>query len=152
MLIIYDFGMNFEMYIFIFFAYADATNSSYNTFFFFFGLESKMSSTSVSDRALSGLRYVNKTCRCGHRAGVRISKFDMNMNKLYYCYPHDKYRFLPITEFEATSSTVNVSQVLREVHQLWVDIVSLQKTIESFKRSITLGIGLVVCFALMYWA
>ena len=35
MLIIYDFGMNFEMYIFIFFAYADATNSSYNTFFFF---------------------------------------------------------------------------------------------------------------------
>jgi hypothetical protein len=35
-----------------------------------------MSSTSVSDHAPSGLRYVNKTCRCGHRAGVRISKSD----------------------------------------------------------------------------
>ena len=58
-----------------------------------------MSTTSVSDRALSGLRYVNKTCHCEHRAGVRISESDMNMNKLYYCYPHDKYRVLPITEF-----------------------------------------------------
>ena len=115
-----------------------------------------MSSTSVSDHALSGLRYVNKTCRCGHRAGVRISESDMNMNKLYYCRSHDKCRFfrwcIPITEFEATSSTVDVSQVLRELHQLWADMVSLQKTIESFKRMITLGIGLVVCFALMYWA
>jgi hypothetical protein len=91
MLIIYDFGMNFEMYIFISFAYDDATNSSYNTFFFCIG--SKMSSTSVSDRAPNGLRYVNKTCRCGHRAGVRISEFDINMNKLYYCCPHDKCIF-----------------------------------------------------------
>ena len=78
------------------------------------------------------------------------------MNKLYYCCPNDKYRFflwcIPITEFEATSSIVDVSQVLREVHQLRVDMVSLQKTVESFKRLITLSIGLVVCFALMYWA
>ena len=42
--------------------------------------------------------------------------------------------------------------MLRELHQLWADMVSLQKTIESFKRMITLGIGLVVCFAFMYWA
>ena len=35
MLIIYDFGMNFEMYVFISFAYANATNSFYNTLFFF---------------------------------------------------------------------------------------------------------------------
>ena len=154
MLIIYDFGMNFEMYVFISFAYADATNSSYNIYIYC--IRSKMSSTSVSDRALSGLRYVNKTCRCGHRAGVRISKFDMNMNKLYYYFPHDKCRFfrwcIPIMEFETTSSTMDVSQVLRKVHQLRVDIVSLQKTVESFKRLITLGIGLVLCFALMYWA
>ena len=115
-----------------------------------------MSSTSVSDRAPNGLRYVNKTCHCGHRARVRISEFDMNMNKLYYCCPHDKCRFfrwcIPITEFEATSLTMDVSQVLRKVHQLRVDIVSLQKTVESFKRLITLGIGLVLCFAFMYWA
>ena len=114
-----------------------------------------MSSTSVSDRAPSGLRYVNKTCHCGHRAGVRISGSDMNMNKLYYYCPHDKCKFfrwcIPIIEFEATSSTVDVSQVLREVHQLRVDILSLQKTVESFKRLITLGIGLVVCFVLLLW-
>ena len=89
-------------------------------FFFFFGIGSKMSSTSVSDRAPNGLRYVNKTCHCGHRAKVRISEFDMNMNKLYYCCPHDKCRFfrwcIPIIEFEATSSTVDVSQLLHEVH------------------------------------
>ena len=77
MLIIYDFGMNFEMYVFISFAYANATNSFYNTLFFFFlCIGSKMSSTSVNDRAPSGLRYVNKTYRCGHRAGVRISESD----------------------------------------------------------------------------
>ncbi len=85
-----------------------------------------MSSTSVSDHAPSGLRYVNKTCCCGHRARVRISESDMNMNKLYYCCPHDKCRFfrwcIPITEFEETSSTVDVSPDLlteqRFIHSL----------------------------------
>jgi hypothetical protein len=129
-------------------------------FTIFICIGSKMSSTGVSDRAPNGPRYVNKTCRCGHRAWVRISESNRNMNKLYYCCPIDKCGFfewcVPINELGASSSTVDVSQVL--LHQLRDDILSLRNTFQPvvshvvlLKRLITVAYGMVVCFALLLW-
>ncbi|KDP44027.1 hypothetical protein JCGZ_05494 [Jatropha curcas] len=44
-----------------------------------------MSSSSAADGAWEG-RYVNMYCKCGKKAGIRISETQKNKNRLYYYY------------------------------------------------------------------
>ena len=90
-------------------------------------------------------RYLNKSCRCGKRAGIRISESEENKNKLfYYCKDNKCGTFLgwciPAASFATSHSNCSVDS--RSRYRINVeDLDDLKEEVEDLKADNKIMLG-----------
>ena len=92
-------------------------------------------------------RYLNKNCKCGKRAGIRISETDENKNKLFYFCKDNKYgSFLgwciPVSSFATSHSNGSVDSRLRYKDRIKAeDLDELKEEVEELKAENKIMMG-----------
>ena len=121
-----------------------------------------MSHSSNNYSAGTGLKYVNKRCRCGQKAIVKISKSANNKNKLYYACADGCCGWIgwcvPINEQYVSSSAGESSDsVLLELHELRAELRTFQIMFQPIvdyvgllKRLILVGLVVLLCIILLF--